>query len=218
MSLLSGQSVAVLDTETTGFDPAWGHTLIEVGCVRVENGVLGESWSSLVRPGRPIPPDATAIHGITNAMVAAAPSAGEIGARLAAAVHDRPLVIHNASFDLPFLAAMILAGGQSPLLNPVIDTLGLARGLFGPGGNSLQALASRLGLPEEPAHRALGDALTTARAFLQLADRWEREKGVGSLAELAAVSQDVLRLAARRGSAAPVVAGGAALTGSASPR
>ena len=88
--------------------------------------------------------------------------------------------------------------GAPPLLNPIIDTLGLARGLFGTGSKSLGALAARLNLPAEAAHRALGDTRTTARLFIELAGRWEREKGVRSLLELAAVSQDLMRVTARR--------------------
>lgn len=195
---MTHERLLVLDTETTGFDPAQGHVLVEVARVDIEGGVLGATWSSLVRPGRPIPPDATAVHGITDVMVANAPTAAELGVELMASIVGRPLVFHNAPFDLPFLNALMAAHGGGPLLNPVVDTLGLARGLFGPGGNSLSALARRLNLPAEPAHRALGDALTTARAFLVLADRWERERGVRSLSELAAASQDVVRRTARR--------------------
>lgn len=198
MSLLTHERLVVLDTETTGFDPTQGHVLIEVARVEINGGSLGGTWSSLVRPGRPIPPDATAVHGITDAMVAKAPTAAELGAELMASIADRPLVFHNAPFDLPFLNALLRAHGGGPLLNPVLDTLGLARGLFGSGGNSLSALARRLNLPAEPAHRALGDALTTARAFLVLAERWERERGVRSVSELAAASQDVVRRTARR--------------------
>ena len=98
--------------------------------------------------------------------------------------------------------------GEKPLLNPVVDTLGLARGLYEGGGNSLAALAARFKLPHETAHRALADALTTARLFLHLAQRLEEEREQArksdelltplSLAELAAASQDVLRLTARR--------------------
>jgi DNA polymerase III epsilon subunit family exonuclease len=218
MSLMAGQSVAVLDTETTGFDPTQGHGLIEVACVLVDDGLIGQTWTSLVKPGRPIPPDATAVHGITDAMVSGAPAPAELAPRLIEATRDRTLAFHNAAFDLPFLAAMMRAAARGPLLNPVLDTLGLARGLFGSGGNSLSALARRLGLPPEPAHRALGDALTTARALLLLAERWERERGVRSLLELAATSQDVLRLAARRSGGPPGPARDAALTGSAPPR
>jgi DNA polymerase III epsilon subunit-like protein len=121
-----------------------------------------------------------------------------VAARVRAAVGERPIAFHNAPFDLPFLIAMLRATGQPPLLCPVLDTLGLARGLFGTGSNSLGALAERLGLPREAAHRALGDALTTARLLIALADRWERDKGVRSLLELAAASQDVMRVTARR--------------------
>ena len=84
------------------------------------------------------------------------------------------------------------------LTSPVVDTLGLARGLFSTGGNALGALTIKLGLPVEAAHRALGDTRMTARLFLALAERWERDKGVRSVEELAAVSVDVMRATARR--------------------
>jgi len=194
MSLLSGQVAMAVDTETTGFEPSLGHALVEVATVAVADGVLGESWTSLVHPGRGIPPDASSIHGITDAMVADAPPPAAVGPELRRRCADLPLIFHNASFDLPFLIALLRQAGQPPLLNPIIDTLGLARGLGGPGGNSLGGLAARLGLPVETKHRALGDALTTARLFLALCARWESERGVRSLSELAAVSQDAMRL------------------------
>jgi DNA polymerase III epsilon subunit-like protein len=86
-----------------------------------------------------------------------------------------------------------------------VDTLGLARGLFGAGENALGELAARLGLPDERRHRALGDARTTARVLLALAPRWEAERGIRSLAELAAASQDALRPAPRRPAPAVLV-------------
>ncbi len=196
--LLRPHVIGVVDTETTGMSPANGAALVEVAHVEVRAGELADAWSSLVKPGRPIPPDATAVHGITDAMVADAPAPAAVAQRLRAACGDRALVFHNAPFDLPFLIALFREAGEPPLLNPIVDTLGLARGLFGTGSNALGALATRLGLPKETAHRALGDARTTARLFLTLAERWEREKGVRSLAELAAASQDVMRLTARR--------------------
>ena len=198
MTLLDGTRLAVLDTETTGLDPDRGHGLVEVACVTLEGGDIAETWSTLVNPGRAIPPDAAAVHGITDAMVRSAPGPDVVAVEVRRRCADRPLVFHHAAFDLPFLADLMRKAGQPPLLGPVVDTLGLARGLFEQGGNSLGALASRLGLPAEPAHRALGDALTTARLLQVLAPRWEAERGVRTLAELAAASQDVLRLTARR--------------------
>ena len=198
MSLLEGRTLLAVDTETTGMSPADGHRLVEVARVAIVNGALGEEWSTLVRPGRPIPPDATRVHGIDDTMVAAAPAPADVGRLLREACADLPLVFHNASFDLPFLLHLFREAGVPALLNPVVDTLGLARGLFGTGSNSLRALAAKLELAPEIPHRALGDTRTTARAFVELARRWEREKGVRSLLELAAISQDLMRATARR--------------------
>jgi DNA polymerase III epsilon subunit-like protein len=193
MSLLSGSTIAVVDTETTGFSPAEGHALVEVAWVPVIDGVVREvaAWSSLVDPGRPIPPEATRVHRITDAMVGGAPRPDAVARRLREACADLPLCFHNAPFDLPFLAALMRAGAQPPLTGPVIDTLGMARALPGSGGNGLGVLAQRFGLPPATAHRALGDALTTARLLVKLVAAWEGR--ARSLDELAAASQESTR-------------------------
>jgi DNA polymerase III epsilon subunit family exonuclease len=198
VSLLSGTRLLAMDTETTGFDPAAGHEVIEVACVALDDGVIGEAWASFIAPNRPIPADATRVHGITDADVRGAPAPADVATELERRCAGRTLVFHHAAFDLAFLSALMRGAGRVPLWNPIVDTLGLARGLFEPGGNSLGALATRLGLPAERAHRARGDALTTARLLLALAPRWEAERGVRSVAELAAASQDVLRETMRR--------------------
>jgi DNA polymerase-3 subunit epsilon len=198
MTLFAGTRLLVLDTETTGLDPGLGHELVEVACVALDGGEPGETWSTLVRPGRSIPPDAAAVHGITDAMVRDAPGPPAVAAELERRCAGLTLVFHNAAFDLPFLALLMRRGGRPPLQHAVVDTLGLARGLFDQGGNSLGALAARFGLPAEAQHRALGDALTTARLLQVLAARWESERGVRTVAELAAASQDALRLTNRR--------------------
>lgn len=198
MSMLDGVTVLAVDTETTGMNPAEGHRLVEVAHVAIVGGAMGAEWSSLVDPRRPIPPDASRVHGITDAMVAGAPGMAEVGRTLREACGDLPLVFHNAPFDLPFLVHLFREAGAPPLTNPIVDTLGLARGLFGNSGNKLTELQVKLQLPSETAHRALGDTRTTARVFLTLAARWEQEKGVRSVIELAAASQDVMRATARR--------------------
>jgi len=198
LALLSGQRVLVVDIETTGLDPLGGHELVEVATVAVDDAILGETWSSLVHPGRPIPADASAVHGITDAMVADAPTPSVIAAELRRRCGDLPLVFHHAAFDLPFLIALLRRAGQPPVFSPIIDTLGLARGVPGAKDHSLGAVAARLGLPAEPQHRALPDARTTARVFVALCARWEQDRGVRSLAELAAASQDALRPTAAR--------------------
>ncbi len=197
MPILVGSTLLAIDTETTGMTPVEGDRLIEVARVAVVDGALGEEWSSLVNPSRGIPWGATRVHGITDAMVAEAPAPAVVGGALRKALADLPLVFHNSPFDLPFLVQLFRDASVPPLLNPVVDTLGLARGLFGTGDNNLRSLAARLNLPAETWHRALGDTRTTARIFIELATRWEREKGIRSLLELAAVSQDVLRASRR---------------------
>ena len=198
MTLFDGTRLAVLDTETTGLDPGQGHRIVEVAWVALDSGEIGETWSTLVDPGRSIPPDASAVHGITDLMVRDAPGPAVVAAELESRCAGRTLVFHNVAFDLPFLDAFMRSVNRGPLLHAVVDTLGLARGLFGQGGNSLGTLATRFGLSAEAAHRALGDALTTARLLRVLAVRWESERGVRTVAELAAASQDALRLTSRR--------------------
>jgi DNA polymerase III epsilon subunit-like protein/peroxiredoxin len=201
VSVLAGRRIVVIDVETTGLDPT-RDDLLELATVVLDEGAVGDCWSSLVKPGCAIPAGATAVHGITDSMVAEAPSALGVAPELRRRCGSHFLAFHHARFDLPFVAALLRSAGEPPLDNPVVDTLGLARGLAGLPGHSLQELALRLGLPAEPAHRALADALTTARLLVALAARWEAELGVTTLAELAAVSQDVLRIAARRDPAA----------------
>jgi DNA polymerase III epsilon subunit-like protein len=196
MPLLVGARLVAIDTETTGFDPERGHELLEVGVVEIVSGAIGATWSSLVRPMRPIPDGAAAVHGITAAMVEAAPAPGVVARELTSRAAGAALVFHHAAFDLPFLQQLLRGAGLPPLLNPVLDTFGLAR-LLKPQSHGLAALAAELGLPAEPAHRALGDALTTARLLLALTPRWQAERGIRSLAELAGESQDMLRASRR---------------------
>ena len=197
--LLAGRKLVAVDLETTGWNSAGGHAVIEIACVSIDDGVIGATWSSLVRPRRPVPAQAREVHGISDAMLARAPEPVEVVPVFRAACDRLPLVFHNAAFDLAFLGPLLREAGAVPLDNVVVDTLGLARGLMGPGASALETLRDSLGLEPEPAHRALGDALTTARALLKLAPRWERERGVRTLEALAAASQDAVRLTARRG-------------------
>jgi exodeoxyribonuclease X len=100
------RTIRVLDVETTGLDPAM-HRIVEIATVDVivrENGevVRGERWSSLVNPGMPIPPEASAVHHITDDMVADAPSIGE----LVDCVKRGPPAFycaHNRKFDMGFI-------------------------------------------------------------------------------------------------------------------
>jgi DNA polymerase III epsilon subunit family exonuclease len=196
MPLLAGHRVVVIDVETTGWSFA-RDSIIEIGRVTLQDGEIAESWNSFVRPSTPVPPDATRIHGISDAMLAGAPEPRDLAGPVRDACADATLALHNASFDLPFLNALLAAHGYTPLYNPVIDTLGLARGLFGSGGNTLGELSQRLEIEHAMSHRALPDARATAVLLIRLASRWESARGIGSLDELAAASLDALRVARR---------------------
>jgi DNA polymerase III epsilon subunit family exonuclease len=217
VALLDGLRFAVLDIETTGWNPLEREAILEVALVPVMDRRIGEGWSSLIGPARPVPPDSVLVHGITEAMLSGGADARAVARRLRVDCAAAPLVFHNAGFDLPFVAALLRAAGEPPLTAPVVDTLGLARGLFGSGGNSLAELAVRLELPAESFHRALGDARTTARVFLALAPAWEAERGVRSLDELAAESQDVVRESRRRAAALRAAAASELVDTSAGP-
>jgi DNA polymerase III epsilon subunit family exonuclease len=189
----------VVDVETTGWSPA-NDAIVEIARVTLEDGTITEQWTTLVQAGRPMPSEAARIHGITDAMLATAPAPSDIARPFRDGCGDDTIAIHNASFDLPFLNALLRRLGAAPIYNPVVDTLGLARGLFGSGSNALGDLVRRYGIEQGTTHRALPDALATAEVLVALAPRWEWERGVGSLDELAAASQDAIRLLTRRGS------------------
>jgi DNA polymerase-3 subunit epsilon len=186
----------VLDTETTGFRVSAGHRLVELAMVHVEAGAITREWLTLVHPGLAIPPDATSVHGITNEMIAEAPTPQGVGFGVRFILGDALLGFHNAPFDLPMLQQFFTDAGAEPLTNPVVDTLGLARSCYGFGrgvSNKLTDVCDRLNFPRETAHRALGDAKMTARLLVPLAGWHERHKGITTLMELAAFSQDIMR-------------------------
>lgn len=188
----------VMDTETTGFRVDEGHRLIEVATVEVEDWQVEPiGWATLVKPLREIPPGATLVHKITDEMVEDAPLPVDVGVGLRFRIGDTALAFHNANFDLPFLQQFFSDAGAPAITNPVIDTLGLARGIYGTGGNALEKLCERLGVKRETAHRALGDAMMTAKVLTLMARWYSRHKGINTLAELAALSQDIVRTTGR---------------------
>ncbi|MFD2173817.1 3'-5' exonuclease [Rhodobacter lacus] len=162
----------VFDTETTGLLPSEGDEIVQIAAVRIVNGrrVETEVFDTLVNPGRPIPAASTAVHGISEAMVAEAPDIVAVGRRFHKFAEGAVLVAHNAPFDMEFLRRKEGAIGLS-FDNPVLDTVLLSAVVFGQSeGHSLDALTHRLGItiPEEARHTAIGDTVATADAFLKL--------------------------------------------------
>lgn len=165
---LSALTFAVFDTETTGLLPH-KDDIVQIGALRMVRGriVEGEAFDTLVDPGRPIPPTSSAVHGITDAMVAGAPDVIEAARGFHGFATGAVLVAHNAPFDLAFLRKQAEACGVS-WDHPVLDTVLLSAVLFGASEtHTLDAICDRLGIviEDRDRHTALGDARATAQVL-----------------------------------------------------
>ena len=156
---------AVLDTETTGLSPAGGGKICEIAVSVSQNGNTLQEFSTLLNPGMPMHPEVIAIHGITNEMVATAPSFGQILPQLLTLLDGCVLVAHNADFDLSFLRSEVAQCGLRLPEYTVLDTLKLARknGCF--ARNNLGMIAAALGIDAAGAHRAMADVRMTQKVL-----------------------------------------------------
>lgn len=162
---------AVIDLETTGLSPSQGDRITEVGIVLVENGEIVERFQSFVNPNRPIPSDVQKLTGITDEMVANAPSSSVVLAQAMEFIGDRPLIAHNASFEHRFLSNELCEISTENNVN-LLCTMLLSRRVF-PNLKSykLGNLVSQFQLPKGQAHRALSDAEMTAHLLFRLERR-----------------------------------------------
>jgi DNA polymerase III subunit epsilon len=161
----------VLDTETTGLDPAVGHRVIELACIELFNHVpTGRVFHRYVNPERDIEAEATAVHGITLDMLAAHPVFAVIADEFLAFIGSDRLVIHNAEFDLRFLNAELGRLGRPSLCCEVEDTLLLARKRYPGAPASLDALCRRfaIDLTARTKHGARLDCELLAAVYLEL--------------------------------------------------
>lgn len=161
----------VLDTETTGLDPRVGHRIIEIACVELLHHIpTGRDFHRFVNPGRDIPDDAHAIHGLTEEFLAAHPPFEAIVDELLAFIGSDPLVIHNAEFDLGFLNAELARIGRAVLVPTHIDTLIMARQRYPGAPASLDALCRRFEIDNSGrvSHGARIDCGLLAAVYLEL--------------------------------------------------
>jgi len=165
----------ILDTETTGLDPAQGHRIIEIGAVEMVNRRLtGNRYHQYLNPDREIDAGAIEVHGITNEMLADKPRFGDVVDDFLAFVRGAELVIHNAPFDTGFI------NHECRLLNPgaeaieqactVLDTLKLARKMHPGQKNDLDSLCRRYSVDNSnrTLHGALLDAEILADVYLAM--------------------------------------------------
>ena len=161
----------ILDTETTGLDPASGHRIIEIGCVELINRKLsGNRFHVYLNPDREIDAGAVSVHGLSSEFLADKPRFPDIAKDLIDFIKDSELVIHNASFDIGFLnnEFSLLGTEYKPVTEfcSVLDTLLMARKKHPGQRNSLDALCKRYGV--ESKHRTLHGALLDAEILAEV--------------------------------------------------
>lgn len=161
----------VLDTETTGFEPAEGDRIVEIGAVELYNHMpTGRTFHEYINPQRAMPQAAFEVHGLGDDFLRDKPLFAQIGPKFLDFVGDAKLVIHNAAFDMKFLNAE-LGWINLPLLpmDQAVDTLLIARKKFPGSPASLDALCRRFGIAtERTLHGALLDSQILAEVYLEL--------------------------------------------------
>ena len=160
----------ILDTETTGLNPATGDRIIEIGCVEIiDRRLTDRTFHYYINPERDIDAGAFAVHGLSREFLSDKPVFGSIVEQLIEFVDGAEIVIHNAAFDLGFLDNEFALLKRPPfrgLASKIIDTLLDARQMFPGKRNSLDALCDRFNISNE--HRTLHGALLDAQLLAEV--------------------------------------------------
>ena len=192
----------VVDTETTGLDPAEGHRIVEIGCLELVNHVpTGREYQIYLNPDRDMPSGAFEVHGLSAAFLADKSRFAEVADAFLDFIGDDKLVIHNAGFDLGFINAELGRIERPPLpRSRAIDTVEIARRKFAGAPANLDALCRRFAIDAtaRSRHGALLDAGLLASVYLALIGG--RQPGLGLAAHAAddaATTAEVAATAAR---------------------
>lgn len=181
-SVLTDGFVAI-DLETTGLDPGQD-AIVEVAAIHFVGARPGRSYVTHVNPGRPISPESTRIHGITDDMVAGGATIREALVELERVCASHVLAGHGISFDLAILGRERRAHGLTPVTNPALDTMRLAAALHPDWERfSFDEVASRVGIGILGRHTAEGDARAAGELLLALLPE-TRARGVKTVGDL----------------------------------
>ena len=162
----------ILDTETTGLDPAKGDRIVEIGAVELLNHLpTGRTFHVYINPERDMPKEAEAVHGLSSTFLRDKPVFASIAQDFMEFLGNDVLIIHNASFDMAFINAE-LGFLRMPSIPPerVVDTLHIARQKHPGAANSLDALCRRYDIDNSrrTKHGALLDSELLAEVYLEL--------------------------------------------------
>ena len=168
-------SYIAFDLETTGLRPA-SDRILEIGAVKVEGGEVTGTYETLIDNGISIPPRITELTGITEEMVKGCPGMREAVEGFLAFAGDMVLLGHNVMFDYSFMKTSVVnLGGKFERTG--MDTLSIARYcMIEPEKKSLDSLAAWDGIKQEHQHRALDDAMTTARLYERLKEEFGEKR------------------------------------------
>ncbi len=183
------QRQVILDTETTGLDPAQGHRVIEIGGLELLNRrPTDQRFHTYLQPDRLIDEEAIKVHGITNEFLADQPRFAEVADEFLNFVRGAELIIHNAPFDLGFLNHELRRCGRGHIvleqICTVADTLLLARQRHPGQRNNLDALCKRYNI--DNAQRTLHGALLDAEILTDVYLAMTRQQGAMFIQEDAA--------------------------------
>lgn len=176
---MNANSLIILDFETTGLSPDNGDRAIEIGAVKLENGVVTERFQELMYPGRSVSHFIADYTGITNDMLSKAAPCHEVMARFADFIQGQNLVAHNASFDKRFLDSELkrISSGYD---GQFACSLLLSRRLYQTAPNhKLSTLINYKGIASNGSfHRALYDSEMTAKLWVAMLDDIQQQAGI----------------------------------------
>lgn len=164
----------ILDTETTGLDPALGHRVIEIGAVEiVDRRLTDRHFHTYINPERESDEAALQIHGLTRQFLGDKPKFADVAGHFLEFVSGAEVLMHNAAFDVAFLnyeLALLKLGALGSCCANVVDTLKLAREMHPGKRNGLDTLCERYQIDRSARtlHGALLDAQLLARVYLSM--------------------------------------------------
>jgi len=166
-----------LDIETTGLSFKDNHKIVEIACVETNNLISTKKvFHKTINPERNVPEEAFKIHGFSTSFLQDKPKFKDIADELLNFIDGKDLIIHNASFDIPFINHELKLIRKNIITkNKIIDTLELARGKFPGTSNSLDALCKRFNvdLSKRTKHNAVLDCELLREVYINLLDAKE---------------------------------------------